>query len=305
MSTQQRLSYDESAGVGRVVSPYLELGAYEALWMREGMTVRRIADLFRAQPEALPSDLVPEDEARAMAERVVALLREKGVERFGVRVHRAGEYPAKLREARHPVELLTFQGWWSYVEQRSVAVVGTRKASEAGRRRAAKLARALVGDGFAVVSGMAAGIDTAAHESALEAGGVTIAVIGTPLSETYPRENRELQRRIAADHLVVSQVPVWRYHQQDWRANRGWFPERNVTMSALTEATVIVEAGKTSGTLIQARAALGQGRKLFVLESCFAAGLEWPARLEGQGAVRVASYEEIRERLGGGSAHSD
>lgn len=305
MSTQQRLSYDEAAGVGRVVSPYLELGAYEALWMREGMTVKRMADLFRAQPEALPSDLVPEDEARAMAERVVALLRERAVERFGVRVHRAGEYPAKLREARHPVELLTFQGWWSYTEQRSVAVVGTRKASEEGRRRAAKLARALVGDGFAVVSGMAAGIDTAAHESALEAGGVTIAVIGTPLSETYPRENRELQRRIAADHLVVSQVPVWRYHQQDWRANRGWFPERNVTMSALTEATVIVEAGETSGTLIQARAALGQGRKLFVLESCFEAGLEWPARLEGQGAVRVGSYEEIRERLGGGSAHSD
>lgn len=305
MSTQQRLSYDESAGVGRVVSPYLELGAYEALWMREGMTVKRMADLFRAQPEALPSDLVPEDEARAMAERVVALLRAKGVEQFGVRVHRAGEYPAKLREARHPVELLTFQGWWSYVEQRSVAVVGTRKASEEGRRRAAKLARALVGDGFAVVSGMAAGIDTAAHESALEAGGVTIAVIGTPLSETYPRENRGLQRRIAADHLVVSQVPVWRYHQLDWRANRGWFPERNVTMSALTEATVIVEAGETSGTLIQARAALGQGRKLFVLESCFQAGLEWPERLEGQGAVRVGSYEEIQERLGGGSAHSD
>lgn len=291
--------------MGRVVSPYLELGAYEALWMREGMTVKRMADLFRAQPEALPSDLVPEDEARAMAERVVALLREKGVEQFGVRVHRAGEYPAKLREARHPVELLTFQGWWSYTEQRSVAVVGTRKASEEGLRRAAKLARALVGDGFAVVSGMAAGIDTAAHESALEAGGVTIAVIGTPLSETYPRENRELQRRIAADHLVVSQVPVWRYHQQDWRANRGWFPERNVTMSALTEATVIVEASETSGTLIQARAALGQGRKLFVLESCFQAGLEWPERLEGQGAVRVGSYEEIRERLGGGSAHSD
>jgi DNA processing protein len=302
VSTQQRLNYDEAAGVGRVVSPFLELGAYEALWMREGMTVKRMADLFRERPEALPSDLVPEGEAREMAERVVGVLREKGVERFGVRVHRAGEYPAKLREARHPVEVLTFQGWWSFVEQRSVAVVGTRKASEEGRRRAAKLARALVGDGFAVVSGLAAGIDRVVHESALEAGGVTIAVIGTPLSETYPRENRELQRRIAGEHLVISQVPVARYLAQDWRANRSWFPERNVTMSALTEATVIVEAGETSGTLIQARAALDQGRKLFVLESCFQAGLAWPARLEERGAVRVASYEEIRERLGAGSA---
>lgn len=284
------------------MSPYLELGAYEVLWMREGMTVKRMADLFRERPEALPSDLVPEDQAREMAERVVGLLREKGVERFGVRVHRAGEYPAKLREARHPVEVLTFRGWWSFVEQRSVAVVGTRKASEEGRRRAAKLARALVGDGFAVVSGLAAGIDTVAHESALEAGGVTIAVLGTPLSETYPRENRELQRRMAAEHLVISQVPVWRYHQHDWRVNRGWFPERDVTMSALTEATVIVEAGETSGTLIQARAALEQGRQLFVLASCFEAGLRWPARLEEKGAVRVRSYEEIRERLGGGPA---
>lgn len=192
-------------------------------------------------------------------------------------------------------------GAWNWVAMPSVAVVGTRQASEQGVRRARKLVRHLVADEIAVVSGLAAGIDTAAHKAALEVGGVTIAVLGTPLSETYPRENRALQAEIAERYLVISQVPVWRYSQQDWRANRSFFPQRNATMSALTEATVIVEAGETSGTLIQARAALAQGRKLFILESCFRAGLEWPEKLVEKGAVRVRTYEEIREGLGGWS----
>ena len=98
--------------------------------------------------------------------------------------------------------------------------------------------------------GLAAGIDRVAHETAIEEGGRTIAVIGTPLSHAYPKANQELQRDIAKNFLVVSQVPVKRYESQDYRRNRSFFPERNVTMSALTEATVIVEASETSGTLI-------------------------------------------------------
>jgi DNA processing protein len=85
-------------------------------------------------------------------------------------------------------------------------------------------------------------------------------VIGTPLSRVYPKDNAELQRKIAREFLLISQVPVKRYERQDYRRNRLFFPERNITMSALTEATIIVEAGETSGTLIQARAALNQGR---------------------------------------------
>jgi DNA processing protein len=112
-------------------------------------------------------------------------------------------------------------------------------------------------------------VDTAAHETAIAAGGRTIAVIGTPLSHVYPRTNTELQRKIARDFLLISQVPVKRYETRTTGKNRLFFPERNITMSALTEATVIVEAGETSGTLIQARAALQQGRKLFILDSCF------------------------------------
>ena len=160
------------------------------------------------------------------------------------------------------------------------------------------MVRALVGDGFTVVSGLAAGIDRMAHETAIEDSGRTIAVIGTPLSHAYPKENAELQHVIAEKFLIVSQVPVIRYESQDYRRNRRFFPERNVTMSALTEATIIIEAGETSGTLIQARAAIKQGRKLFILDSCFRdSRLDWPEKFAREGAVRVRDYDDVQEHL--------
>jgi DNA processing protein len=279
------------------ISPLLELGAYEALWAQHGMTVKKLADLFRENPNVLPSALVPHDKAMEMAREVVTQLRARHVERFGVRIHRAYEYPARLRDAKNPIELLYFQGVWELVETPSVAVVGTREPSEDGRARARKLARALVEDGRTVVSGLASGIDTVAHTAAIEAGGKTIAVIGTPLGQYYPSENRELQDRIGREFLLVSQVPVYRYSKQSPQYNRFFFPERNHTMSALTEATIIVEAGETSGSLIQARAAIEQGRKLFILDSCFSRGLKWPEKFLDRGAIRVRDYGDIKGAL--------
>ena len=149
-----------------------------------------------------------------------------------------------------------------------------------------------------MVSGLATGIDTMAHKTAMEENGRTIAVIGTPLSHSYPRENSVLQQHIGEHFLVISQVPLKRYESQTYRSNRSFFPERNVTMSALTEATVIVEAGETSGTLFQARAALRQNRKLFILDSCFQdPRLTWPAKLEAKGAIRVKDYDDINRSL--------
>ena len=282
----------------KAISPMLEMGAYECLWAEDGATFKRIADRFRADEHALPTDVLHDDAAAMrMGRRVYRMLRRAGVEDFGVRVHRAGEYPARLRDARNPVELLYYQGIWNWVEMPSVAVVGSRKASVAGKRRARKLVQGLVEDGYAVVSGLAEGIDAAAHEATFRSGGVTIGVIGTPLSEAYPRSNAALQRRIADSFLLISQVPFYRYSQQHYLANRTFFPERNITMSALTLATVIVEAGETSGTLGQAKAALAQGRRLFILDSCFRAGLRWPERFEHRGAVRVRSYADIRNVL--------
>jgi DNA processing protein len=176
--------------------------------------------------------------------------------------------------------------------------VGSRNASDEGVKRAARIARLLVEKNITVVSGLAEGIDTAAHKAALDAGGRTIAVIGTPLHHVYPKPNRALQEQIAREFLVISQVPALRYDQQDYRRNRLFFPERNATMSALTEATIIVEAGETSGTLTQARAAIHQGRKLLILNSCFDAGLAWPAQFEAKGAIRVREPEDIWGALG-------
>lgn len=287
----------------RAVSPWVEMGAYEALWRRPRTTFKSLAKKFGKHPGSRPSDFLTcdeeWDEAHECAEFVKSRFNEAGIGRFGVEVHGAGEYPMKLRDAEHPIELLYHQGWWDLVYSPSVAVVGTRKPSGKGLKRTRKLVRKLVEGDFTIVSGLAAGIDRMAHETAIENDGRTIAVLGTPLSHVYPKENCELQRRIAKEFLVVSQVPVRRYEStNDPRSNRFFFPERNITMSALTDATIIVEAGENSGTMVQARAALAQDRKLFILASCFEdRSLNWPARLLDKGAIQVRDYDEILERL--------
>ncbi len=172
-----------------------------------------------------------------------------------------------------------------------VAVIGSRRASATGIRRAQVLARVLVRHDMIVVSGLAAGIDRAAHEAAIEAGGRTIAVIGTPLEETYPKENADLQARIAREQLLVSQFapgePVTPKN----------FPMRNRTMALLTDATVIVEAGERSGTLSQAWEALRLGRRLFLLANVAADPmLSWPRELIAYGAD-VLSREHLYDTL--------
>ena len=281
------------------ISPLLEMGAYEALWTRPEASFKALADLFRSHLDSVPSDHVDLAVAEEHAVRVVDHFKKRGLGRFGVRVHGAGEYPARLRDAQYPIELLYYRGDWTLADiPRAVAVVGTRNPSEEGIRRAKKLVRSLVEDGVVIVSGLARGIDTIAHETALEAGGKTIAVIGTPISEIYPKENAELQAKLSDEYLVVSQIPVLRYLQQGPNGNRLFFPERNITMSALTMGTVIVEAGETSGTLTQARAALAQRRQLFILDSNFRnPALTWPAKHEKRGAIRVTDYEQIAMHL--------
>lgn len=282
----------------RAIVPARELGAYEALWAKDGTTFKSLAEMFGKYPESLPSDFVPRSDADLYSRMALGAIRCAGIKHFGIRVHGAGEYPAKLRDAAHPIELLYFQGNWDIASSRCVAIVGTRKPSAEGVRRAAKLTRQFVKDGFIVVSGLAQGIDTVAHEAAIEAGGHTVAVLGTPITSCYPPENRKLQQHIADRFLVISQVPIVRHSRQSPRGNRLFFPERNVTMSAMTEATVIVEAGNTSGTLIQARSALQQKRKLFILDSSFRnPELTWPAKFAERGAIRVADFEEIRAHI--------
>ena len=295
----QTLPFGHSADFeSRAVSPFLEMGAYEALWEAKDASFKTLSKRFAANPGAIPSSFVELDKAQELAEFVTQRFRDADIGRFGVLVHGSGEYPERLQDATYPLELLYFQGWLDLVFSRSVAVVGTRNPTKDGVLRTRRLVSELVKDQFTIVSGLAAGVDRAAHEAAIEEGGLTIGVLGTPLSHSYPKENADLQKRIAKDFLVISQVPLKRYESQDYRINRFFFPERNATMSALTEATIIVEAGETSGALIQAKAAIQQGRKLFILDSCFRNGrLKWPARFAEQGAVRVKDYDDIHEQL--------
>jgi DNA processing protein len=169
-----------------------------------------------------------------------------------------GAYPQNLRTVHDRPPLLFVAGALTPRDARSVAVVGARRASRGGRGAAASIAEALTRAGYVVVSGLAAGIDTAAHQAALAAGGRTVAVIGTGLRHSYPPENAGLQREIAAAGAVVSQF--W----PDAPPTRTSFPLRNAVMSGLALGTVVVEASSRSGARVQARLALAHGRPVFL-----------------------------------------
>jgi len=276
----------------------LELGAYEALWMRERTTFASLARLFGRRPGSRPSDFVPKAEAERFGRAALELADRAGIGSFDLLVHRMLAYPAKLREAKHPVEALYAQGQPDLLAGRCAAIVGTRRPSPEGAALAARIARHLAQAGFVVLSGLAEGIDTLAHCAAIEAGGATAAVLGTPLTTVYPRENIGLQRRLARDYLLVSQVPMVRYGRRSVAQNGQFFRDRDATLAALAEVVVIVEAGDRSGALICARHALDQGRRVFVPEACFhGAALAWPERLLRRGAIRVRTVEQIDEHV--------
>ena len=161
-----------------------------------------------------------------------------------------------------------------------VAVIGSRKASHQGLTNARQIAEILVARGMVVVSGLAEGIDAVAHETALAQRGRTIAVLGTPLDQTYPATHRALQQRIMREQLAITQFAPGS------RVGRGNFPMRNRTMALISHASIIVEAGETSGSLHQGWEALRLGRPLVILSAVAEnTGLTWPAKMVEYGAV--------------------
>ena len=161
-----------------------------------------------------------------------------------------------------------------------------------GIRRARRLSAILAEAGILVVSGLAEGIDTAAHVAALEAHGATAAVIGTPLDRRYPRSNAELQERLAREQLLLSQFPI------GMPVQRGNFPMRNRVMALISDATVIIEAADTSGSLSQGWEALRLGRALFIAQSAVNdKRLSWLAKMLAHGAS-VLSERTLDDLLG-------
>jgi DNA processing protein len=191
------------------------------------------------------------------------------------------DYPAQLLTVHDHPPLLTYAGALDDSDAQGVAVVGTRQASADGLRLAAGVATALAEQGRTVISGLATGIDTAAHQATLRAGGRTVAVIGTGLRRCYPLANRQLQREIARHGLVVSQF--W----PDSPPSRQSFPMRNVVMSGYSLATVVVEASQTSGARMQARIALAHGRPVILLDRLLRH--EWAREMADRPGVAVVS----------------
>jgi DNA processing protein len=198
--------------------------------------------------------------------------------------------PLNEVEQEHAPKILYVAGDTGILDEGArVSLVGARKASPQGLCRASELASLLAGRGIVVISGLAEGIDTAAHTAAIKHGGQTIAVLGTPLDQVFPKQNAALQDQIMREHLAISQYPVGHPVQ---RKN---FPLRNRTMALIADATVIIEAGDTSGSLAQGWEALRLGRPLFLAESVTEdPSHAWPAEMLHHGAA-ILSDQTIEE----------
>ena len=172
-----------------------------------------------------------------------------------------------------------------------VSVVGTRKPTEAGIQETQDIVSMLVDENVTVVSGLAMGIDTIAHRTTITQGGLTVAVLGTPLNKQYPKSNYNLQNKIASGHLLVSQFPT------GYPINKGNFVRRNRTMALISDATVIVEAGEGSGTIHQGWEALRLGRPLFVCRPAAEARPAWLKEMIQYGATILTDYQDILNEI--------
>jgi DNA processing protein len=197
------------------------------------------------------------------------------------------DYPVNLRTIFNLPPFLFYRGELRDDDARAVAVVGTRQPTPDGLRRASEIAKLLAQHHVTVLSGLARGIDTAAHTACLEAKGRTIAVLGSGINQVYPRENEQLATAISTQGTVVSQF--W----PNSSPAKFTFPRRNVVMSGMGQGTVVIEASETSGAKMQARYALQHGKRVWLLRSLYDE-YEW-ARMyaDERGANVVETVEEI------------
>ncbi len=206
-------------------------------------------------------------------------------------------YPRRLHSIFNRPPLLFVRGDWNDDKFRSpIAVVGTRKATDDGKRRAQRLTRELIEADYSILSGLALGIDTVAHRTALDVGGQTAAVVGTGILRQFPKENMAL-----ADEIVANGGALVSQFLPDQPPTSWTFPMRNVVMSGMSLATVVIEAGSTSGARLQARVALQHGRTVFLLHSLVESH-EWARNYVEKGAygthaIEIKNTSEIVDRL--------
>ncbi len=249
-------------------------------WREAGLDTAQIRALD-GNPAALDPDLL---------RRCRDWLRQPGHQLIG---WHDPDYPPLMRKAGSPPLALFVAGDPTLLWYPAVAVVGSRGPTAGGRDNARSFSRALVAAGYAVTSGLAAGVDRAAHEAALDAGGLTVAVLGTGPDVPYPRNHAGLMARIAAHGAVVSE------HPPGTEARREHFPSRNRILAGLTLGTLVIEAASRSGALITARQAADAGREVFAvpgsIHNPMARGCH---RLIRDGAALVESADEVTAALG-------
>jgi DNA processing protein len=229
---------------------------------------------------------------RKQAEKTIELCDSKGVD---ILLPTDGSFPRLLREIPDPPSLLFVRGCLLRRDDLSIAIVGTRTASQYGRGQAERFARVLARSGLTIVSGLARGIDGASHEGAMDADydSRTIAVLSSGVTEIFPPQHEELAERIASRGALVSEMPP------GTKPKKGMFPRRNRLISGLSLATIVIEASERSGSLITARTAGEQGRDVFALPGLVtSSNARGSNRLIRDGAILVQDPENVLESLG-------
>ena len=278
------------AGVGPRTAEVLccTFGSAAAVFAAPASDLRRVSGIGPKVIGALQNtpERAADEELRRAADAGVAVL------------HLGGPgYPALLAEIPTAPRVLYVRGTLTEEDGRAIGMVGSRRCTSYGTRTAGSFARSLARAGLTVVSGMALGIDAAAHRGALEAGGRTLAVTATGMNTVYPPQHRGLAEEIAANGAVVTEFPMGQ------APTRGLFPQRNRVIAGLTLGTILVEAGRKSGALHTIRHALEQNREVFAVPGRIDDGCEGCLDAIRDGATLVRDADDVLAGLGSGWKH--
>jgi DNA processing protein len=245
------LSLVPGIGGGRVRALLAQFGAPSAVWRAPRSALTRVPGIGEQTAEAILTF-----DAGAAVDRQL-----EAAERVGAELVPPWDarYPRRLRQIYDPPATLWMQGTLQPGDEQSLAVVGTRSCTDYGRAQAREFAQAFAQRGLTVVSGLAYGIDAAAHRATLEAGGRTLAVLGSGLARVYPQRHAALARAIREQGAVLSEFPL------DAKPDASNFPERNRIVSGMTLGTLVVESKSEGGALITARLACEQNREVFAV----------------------------------------
>ena len=283
-------------------APWIAFGRVKGLG---GVSFKRLAAYFADPTRVFSASAKELQQVPGLDEAIIdALMNFSEWHQVETEVHRIREagvsivpftdanYPARLRMIADPPPLLYVKGEIRPDDEKAVGVVGSRSASDYGRRVARDLCRGLAALGFTVVSGMARGIDGTAHETALRFGARTIAVLGSGVDRVYPSEHATLYQRISKSGAVISELPL------GTRPMTFNFPARNRLISGLSLGVVVVEATEKSGSLITAALAVEQGREVFAVPGEVGSSRSRGAhRLIRQGAKLVETVDDIIEEI--------